>query len=402
MTGKCLTSPRRPRSSSVVAVAAARRSASRARSQRRPISAAQIRRRSSAAGGRRTRWPGADRRAARGTSVAHRPPLRSAYGQRGWNAQPGGRLIRLGGLPGIGTSRSRPLAGPAAASRPAGPRCRGAAGASKTSLGACRARPPGRAYITRTSSASSATTPRSWVMMMTAVPNSLCRSADQVEDLRLHGDVERGGRLVGDQQLRVADQRHRDHRALPHAAGELVRVVVDPLAAAAGCRPGRASRWPACAPPALLDARCAPGTPRRSAARPCRTGAAPTAGPGRSSPSSGRAAGAPSPSAQADQLLAVEPDLAGDRGRAAPLCRPMIARLVTLLPEPDSPTMPRVWPRSSGEGQPVDRLRTTPSSVGKCTCRSRTSRNGRGVVGRSRRRSRCSGRRGHSAAPAGR
>ena len=28
--------------------------------------------------------------------------------------------------------------------------------------------------------------------------------ADQVEDLRLHGDVERGGRLVGDQQLGVA------------------------------------------------------------------------------------------------------------------------------------------------------------------------------------------------------
>jgi hypothetical protein len=52
--------------------------------------------------------------------------------------------------------------------------------------------------------------------------------ADQVEDLRLDGHVERGGRLVGDQQLRVADQRHGDHGALPHPAGELVRVVVDP------------------------------------------------------------------------------------------------------------------------------------------------------------------------------
>ena len=49
----------------------------------------------------------------------------------------------------------------------------------------------------------------------------------QVEDLRLDRDVERGGRLVGDQQLRMARQRHRDHHALPHAAGELVRVVVD-------------------------------------------------------------------------------------------------------------------------------------------------------------------------------
>ena len=42
-------------------------------------------------------------------------------------------------------------------------------------------------------------------MMMTAESNSACRSRDQVEDLRLDGHVERGGRLVGDQQLGVAD-----------------------------------------------------------------------------------------------------------------------------------------------------------------------------------------------------
>ena len=42
--------------------------------------------------------------------------------------------------------------------------------------------------------------------------------AHQVEDLRLDGDVERGGRFVGDQHLRVARQRHGDHHALPHAA----------------------------------------------------------------------------------------------------------------------------------------------------------------------------------------
>ena len=47
----------------------------------------------------------------------------------------------------------------------------------------------------------------------------------QVEDLRLDGDVQRGGRLVGDQQLRLAGERHGDHHALAHAAGELVRVV---------------------------------------------------------------------------------------------------------------------------------------------------------------------------------
>ena len=45
----------------------------------------------------------------------------------------------------------------------------------------------------------------------------------QVEDLRLDGDVERGGRLVGDQELRVAGDGHGDHHALAHAARHLVR-----------------------------------------------------------------------------------------------------------------------------------------------------------------------------------
>ncbi len=48
--------------------------------------------------------------------------------------------------------------------------------------------------------------------------------ADQRQDLLLRGDVERGGRLVGDQQLRFQHQRHRDHDALALAAGEAVRI----------------------------------------------------------------------------------------------------------------------------------------------------------------------------------
>ena len=47
----------------------------------------------------------------------------------------------------------------------------------------------------------------------------------QLEDLRLNRDVQRGGRLVGDEQLRLAGQRHGDHHALAHAAGELVRIL---------------------------------------------------------------------------------------------------------------------------------------------------------------------------------
>src|SRR5688500_15136777 len=55
------------------------------------------------------------------------------------------------------------------------------------------------------------------------------KSAHQVQDLRLNCDVERGRRLIGDDELRVAAQRHRDHDALAHAAGELMRVLVQPL-----------------------------------------------------------------------------------------------------------------------------------------------------------------------------
>ncbi len=53
--------------------------------------------------------------------------------------------------------------------------------------------------------------------------------ADQLQDLRLHGDVKRGGGLVGDQERRTADQRHRDHGALPEPARQLERIGVDRL-----------------------------------------------------------------------------------------------------------------------------------------------------------------------------
>ncbi|MPL80475.1 hypothetical protein SDC9_26375 [bioreactor metagenome] len=52
--------------------------------------------------------------------------------------------------------------------------------------------------------------------------------AQQVEHLALHGDVKRGGRLVGDQHVGAERQRHRDHHALAHAARQLVRELVEP------------------------------------------------------------------------------------------------------------------------------------------------------------------------------
>ena len=69
--------------------------------------------------------------------------------------------------------------------------------------------------------------------------------AQHVQDAGLDGDVQRGGGLVGDEQLRSAGDRHGDHDALPHAAGELVRVLAHAPGRAAGCRPCRAVRWPA-------------------------------------------------------------------------------------------------------------------------------------------------------------
>ena len=61
-------------------------------------------------------------------------------------------------------------------------------------------------------------------MNRTAKPSSRCRSRDLLQDLALHDDVERGRRLVHDHELGLERERHRDDHALPHAAGELVRV----------------------------------------------------------------------------------------------------------------------------------------------------------------------------------
>ena len=50
----------------------------------------------------------------------------------------------------------------------------------------------------------------------------------QGQDLRLHGDIERRGRLVRDQEIGLVGQRHRDHDALALAAGQLMRIAGEP------------------------------------------------------------------------------------------------------------------------------------------------------------------------------
>ncbi len=51
---------------------------------------------------------------------------------------------------------------------------------------------------------------------------------EQLQDLRLHGDVERGGRFVGDKQVRLVGERHGDHHALPLPARKLVWIGAEP------------------------------------------------------------------------------------------------------------------------------------------------------------------------------
>ena len=58
------------------------------------------------------------------------------------------------------------------------------------------------AYITATRSAVSATTPRSWVMRISG-PALAAQIPEDLEDLRLRRDVERGRRLVGDDEVRA-------------------------------------------------------------------------------------------------------------------------------------------------------------------------------------------------------
>jgi len=52
----------------------------------------------------------------------------------------------------------------------------------------------------------------------------LLQILQQIDDLRLDGDVERGNRLVEHEELRIRGQRARDTDALSLSAGEFVGV----------------------------------------------------------------------------------------------------------------------------------------------------------------------------------
>ncbi len=57
----------------------------------------------------------------------------------------------------------------------------------------------------------------------------LLQAADQRHDMRLGGDVERGRRLVGDDEGGIAGEGHGDEDALAHAARKLERIALEEL-----------------------------------------------------------------------------------------------------------------------------------------------------------------------------
>ena len=127
-----------------------------------------------------------------------------------------------------------------------------------------RSRPACRRACTATRSQSSATTPRSWDMNRIAMPSLVAQVAQELDDLGLHGHVERARRLVGEQHLGAQRQRQRDGHPLGLAAGELVRVAVQQRPArgaprAAPCAASaRALRAASAVQPQRVARRCRP------------------------------------------------------------------------------------------------------------------------------------------------
>ena len=210
-------------------------------------------------------------------------------------------------------------------------------------------------------------------MMMTAEPNS---SAGRRIRSRICAWTVTSSAVVGSSAIsssRVVDQRHRDHRALPHAAGELVRVVVDPLAGLRDAdpvehldraRPGRLLATRLVVDPVGLDDLVADRVVRVHRGQRVledhrhlrgRAGA-------RTVLAAGRTSSSPS-----------EPDLAGHPRRAALVQAHAWPGWSRSCPSPTRRRCRGSCPGRAAKDSPSTDL-TTPSSVGKCTRRSRTSR----------------------------
>ena len=70
----------------------------------------------------------------------------------------------------------------------------------------------------------------SWVIRMIVIPRSMFSRLEDAHDLDAGAGVEVARRLVGQHDGRLVDERARDRHALLLPAGQLVGIVVIPLA----------------------------------------------------------------------------------------------------------------------------------------------------------------------------
>ena len=169
----------------------------------------------------------------------------------------------------------------------------------------------------------------------------LLKLLQQSDDLDLERGIERGRRLIGNQQLGLRQHGHGDGDALPHAAGKFMRILRQSAAMDRECRPAPASpcyasaclRWKGRSRywmSAHLPADAQDGVERRH----------------RILEDDGHPIAANTSSARSDRLRRSVPESA----IRPPVMRPLAGRSPKIafsrvdLPHPDSPTMPTISP----------------------------------------------------------
>ena len=288
-----------------------------------------------------------------GRSVAQTPSRRRT-GSAGGTRSPAAGCISDGGAPAMRCSRS--LAAPVEPrqrrEQPARVRM---ARLVEDLVDRRRARPAGPAYITSTRSATPATTPRSWVISM--IDECACGPGSARARSSTCAWIVTSSAVVGSSAMSTSG-------SLAIAIAIIARWRMPPENSCGYCSRALAGLRDADEVEQLDRAarrarprsrRGAPRSPRRSGRRPCTPGSARPAGPGRPSRCL-RAADAVCSSfgLAPEQLLAAELRRAGDRRRCFG-SSPRIASDVTVLPEPDSPTMPSVSPAATSRSTPRPR-----------------------------------------------
>ncbi len=159
---------------------------------------------------------------------------------------------------------------------------------------------------------------------------------EQVEHRRLHRHVERAGGLVGDQQVGAQRQRPCQVRALPLAAGQLVRVARGGVLGSRTASSSSATRAVHSAPRITLCTFSGSATQSPTRSR----GFSEVAGSWNTKPNFARTG------RSCFWVMAV---MSWPRILTVPVvgfCSAATQRPIVDLPEPDSPTRPRVLPRS--------------------------------------------------------